>query len=306
MTALAPALVRLAAKSGSNLVESGMSLLLGPWLGQGLLRRAASFQGPGRAAGPRCAISFDVDFRADVVALDSLLDHLAAHSLQASFALVGSWVEEYPDEHRALVRAGHEVLNHTLTHPDNEEIDPDRHFHLLSPDELAGQIRGGHETIRDVLEVSPQGFRAPHFGHQHTEAVYPVLKTLGYTYSSSTLASRSPSWGWPHPAGRGLWELPVTVCPRHPFSSFDTWHLIRKTPSRHKPGDLLRHLEGLITEALAESLPLVFYFDPRDAGRGGKDKGECLQALEMLAGSGLNLTTLGAWVEELKSINDRS
>ncbi len=304
MKSLSAKLIRMAAGSGSNLVESGMSLLLGPWLGQGLVAQAAAHKGPGRAAGPRCAISFDVDFQEDVFALEGLLNHLEAHSIKASFALVGRWVDKYPREHKTLVESGHEIVNHTLTHPDNEELDPDRHFHLLPPDVLAEQIRGGHDLIEKHLGIRPRGFRAPHFGHQHTVAVYPVLRELGYTYSSSTLAPRSPSWGWPHPVGGGLWELPVTVCPRHPFSSFDTWHFIRKQPSRHKAGDLLRHLEGLVEKALAESLPLAFYFDPRDAAKAGSEKGECLKALELLAGSGLNLTTFGDWADELDTLNE--
>ncbi len=298
---LSSTIVRTAARSGSNLIESGASLVLGPWLGRGLRKEAAAYNGPGRGAGSRCAVSFDVDFQEDVAALDRLLNHLAKHSIRASFALVGRWVEKFPEEHRALVAAGQEIVNHTLTHPDNEELDPDRHFHLLGRADLEAQIRGGHELIREHLRVEPAGFRAPHFGHQHTEAVYPALRELGYVYSSSTLASRSCSWGWPHPAGGGLWEMPVTVCPRHPFSSFDTWHFIRKQPSRHQPGDLLRSLEGLVAAALDNPLPLAFYFDPRDAVNQGGKPGECLKALEMLAGSGLNLTTFGAWAAELSA-----
>ena len=296
---LSSAIIKTAAAAGSNLVESGASLVLGPWLGRGLRQEAAAYDGPGRSAGARCAVSFDVDFQEDVLALDRLLNHLAKHSLKASFALVGQWVERFPEEHRALVAAGQEIVNHTLSHPDNEELDPGRHFHLLSQADLEAQIRGGHELIAEHLQVRPTGFRAPHFGHQHTEAVYPVLQELGYAYSSSTLASRSPSWGWPLDAGHGLWEMPVTVCPRHPFSSFDTWHFIRKQPSRHKPGDLLRSLEVLVQAALDNPLPLAFYFDPRDAGRPDGRPGECLQALELLAGSGLNLTTFGGWAADL-------
>ena len=185
---LSATIIKAAGRSGSNLVESGASLLLGPWLSRGLRSLAAAHQGPGRVAGPRCAVSFDVDFREDVLALERLLIHLGALSLKASFAVVGDWVREYPREHLALVEAGHEIVNHTLSHPDNEELDPHRHFHLLPPEVLEEQVRSGHELIAETLGVRPRGFRAPHFGHQHTEAVYPILRDLGYLYSSSTLA----------------------------------------------------------------------------------------------------------------------
>jgi len=291
----------LRAGRGKGLLEGGLSLALGPWLGRGLAKEAACFKGPGRAAGARAAVSFDVDFQADVRALEGLADLLEKLSLKASFACVGEWVARHPEPHRALVRAGHEIINHTLSHPDNEELDPDRHFHLLGPKELKEQVLGGHRLLEDLLEVRPAGFRAPHFGHQHTEAVYPLLTELGYLYSSSTLASRSSSWGWPHPLGQGLWEFPVTVCPRHPFSSFDTWHLVRKRPNRHRPGDLTRLLEEVIRTALEKDLPLAFYLDPRDVmGVDGAASGECRRALELLASASLPLTTLGGWARELE------
>lgn len=276
----------LRAAAGSPWLENGSSLLAGPWLSRGLERAAAAAEGPGRkAAQGRIGLSFDVDFRADVLALEGLAGELDRLDLKASFAVVGYWVREYPWEHRILVGTGHEIVNHTLTHPDNEEIEPHLHFHLLDSAELRRQIVAGHRIIQDRLDLTPAGFRTPHFGHQHTAAVYPILQELGYAYSSSTLASRSPDWGWPLPVGGDLWEVPVTVCPRHPFSSFDTWHFIRKRPSRHRPGDFLAALEGLLERAADGRLPLVFYFDPRDVA----EDGDCRRALEMLAQSDLQV-----------------
>lgn len=284
-------LLKALSRLGSLTLENAASLLLGPWLSQGLWRAASG----GR---PRAVLSFDVDFRADVAALEDLLGELERRSLKASFALVGHWVRTEPGPHRAIAAAGHEILNHTLTHPDNEEIDPERHFHLLSGPELREQVLAAHRLIEDALGVRPSGFRAPHFGHQHTEAVYPVLVELGYRFSSSTLASRSPSFGWPHPAAGGrLWEIPVSVCPRHPFSAFDTWHYRRKRPNRHRPGDFLAQLAGLLRTARSLGLPLNFYFDPRDVVRDGEGRA----ALDLLAASGLAAGSYQDWLNELEA-----
>lgn len=294
-TWLAQKALKAAAASGSILVESGASWLAGPWLNQGLMAGAASFQGPGRALigpGGGAALSFDVDFKEDVAAIGPLLDILARLSLKASFALVGAWVERFPEEHRAIAAAGHEVLNHTMTHPDNEELDPDRHFHQLATADLRDQILGGHRVMEEQLGLEVKGFRAPHFGYQHTEAVYPVLRELGYAYSTSTMASRSPGFGWPVQTGGGLWEIPVTVCPRHPFSCFDTWHYVRKTPSRHQHGDLEADLVAILSLVLEKGLFLSLYLDPRDVAA----KGGCRRALEMIAASGLETAPYRDWL----------
>ena len=293
MAGLASWALRRVTAGRSPLIESAASFLAGPWLHQGLVKGAVEHKLFGRSG--LAALSFDVDYQADVKALDLLLNELDRHSLKASFAVVGQWVKAHTEPHRALVQAGHEVVNHTLSHPDNEELDPNRHFHLLGPEELKAQIMEAHRIIEDILSISPSGFRAPHFGHQHTEAVYPLLRELGYLYSSSTLASRSPSFGWPHQAGQGLLELPVTVCPRHPFSSFDTWHYLRRQPNRHRPGDFLNNLNMLLNLAASGTFPLSFYFDPRDVA----DQGVCRQALVLLAESGLEITTLRGWLEGL-------
>src|SRR5215469_18391684 len=46
-----------------------------------------------------------------------LLEVLARHDVQATFFLIGRYVQRRPDIVRALVNAGHVVGNHTFTHP---------------------------------------------------------------------------------------------------------------------------------------------------------------------------------------------
>src|SRR5436190_14483181 len=46
-----------------------------------------------------------------------LLDVLARHEVRATFFLIGQFVKARPDIARAVVSAGHEIGNHTYTHP---------------------------------------------------------------------------------------------------------------------------------------------------------------------------------------------
>ena len=46
-----------------------------------------------------------------------LLDVLAKHCVQATFFMIGRYVQQRPDIARAVVQAGHVIGNHTFTHP---------------------------------------------------------------------------------------------------------------------------------------------------------------------------------------------
>src|SRR5712672_1796085 len=46
-----------------------------------------------------------------------LLDVLAKHNAKATFFLIGKYVRQRPDITRAILAAGHEIGNHTDSHP---------------------------------------------------------------------------------------------------------------------------------------------------------------------------------------------
>jgi len=46
-----------------------------------------------------------------------LLDVLAKHNVQATFFMIGRYVQQLPDIARAVAQAGHVIGNHTFTHP---------------------------------------------------------------------------------------------------------------------------------------------------------------------------------------------
>lgn len=49
---------------------------------------------------------------------EGLLTALAKHQIKATFFLVGQWVEEHPELTRRIAREGHEIFNHSYSHPD--------------------------------------------------------------------------------------------------------------------------------------------------------------------------------------------
>lgn len=169
-------------------------------------------------------ISFDCDYPRDVEAIPQLLGVLAKYSFKTSFACVGHWIEKYPDEHKMIIDSGHEIMNHTYSHPDNELLNPGRKFKEIPRAEKKEEVQRCHDICRKILHYEPKGCRIPHFKNLFTSEIYGILKELQYDYSSSTTIMNTTCAGMPFKAECGIYEFPLSTCPKHPFTVFDTWH----------------------------------------------------------------------------------
>jgi hypothetical protein len=190
-------------------------------------------------------LSFDCDHPEDVTAFPDLLNILKKYDLKASFACVGYWIEKYADEHQSLLGHGHEIINHTYSHPDNEILNPDRRFTHISFEEKKEEVAKCHDICRKILRYEPIGCRIPHFNRLFTPEIYKILKELGYRYSSSTSLTNTISFGNPFIAKDGVIEFPLSTCPKHPFTVFDTWHSLNSNRLLLK---LLHSTEGQYLE----------------------------------------------------------
>ena len=212
-------------------------------------------------------LSFDCDYEEDIKALPQLIDILDSYKIPASFACIGRWIEAYPEIHKTILDKGHEIINHTYSHPNNEQLDPDRRFNELSWKEKREQIEQCHRVCQKLLNYEPVGFRTPHFDRLFSEKDYPVLSELNYLYSSSTKGIATPENGQPFLTEEGIVEFPLSSCPKHPFSIFDSWH----TTSTRTPGsvhrdsnDFLRWFKRLVDLAIATRSYINVYWDPQD------------------------------------------
>jgi len=212
-------------------------------------------------------LSFDCDYEEDVKALPQILNMLEQYRIPASFACIGRWIEEFPELHRSILDKGHEIINHTYSHPDNEQLDPDRRFNELSWREKRGQIEKCHKVCRELLNYEPVGFRTPHFGRLFSEEDYQILRELNYLYSSSTRAVATPENGQPFLAKEGILEFPLSSCPKHPFTIFDSWHTVSlRTPSsaHRNNADFLKWFKRLVDLAITTRSYINVYWDPQD------------------------------------------
>ena len=209
---------------------------------------------------PVFSLSFDCDFKKDNEAIPNLLEVLASYGLSCDFAAIGRWVEKYSSTYRKILDQGHEIINHTYTHPDNYELSPNKYFTELSTEEKKKEISKCHKVVLDKLEYEMKGYRTPHFGYQWTNDVYSILEELGYLFSSSIIASKAEKFV-PYQIGK-IWEFPISICPQHPMSSLDSFHVVRA--KKHTPEEFLSLFEFMINKAKRENLFINLYFDPQD------------------------------------------
>lgn len=108
------------------------------------------------------ALSFDAAWGNEQT--DTLLDILDKYEVKCTFFLVGDWVDKYPDDVKKIAEKGHDIGNHSDTHP---------YMTKLSTSDMTGQIQSCNEKIKKITGTAPTLFRAP-YGDYNNEVVRSV------------------------------------------------------------------------------------------------------------------------------------
>lgn len=115
----------------------------------------------------KIAISFDAAWGADDT--DDLLRILEKHNVKTTFFLVGDWVKRYPEEVKRIAAAGHEIGNHSDTHP---------HVGKMSKDAIKKEIMAAHQRVKEVTGIDMNLFRPPYGEYNNT--VIEAAEECGY------------------------------------------------------------------------------------------------------------------------------
>ena len=83
---------------------------------------------------------------------DTILDILREYGIKATFFVIGRNAELYPEPLRRAIEEGHEIGNHTYSHP---------HMRKLSLNETEKEILLCQEILCDRFGVKPTVFRPP-------------------------------------------------------------------------------------------------------------------------------------------------
>lgn len=145
------------------------------------------------------AISFDIDTLASIykgyglrrsggytyaefrMGLENLSRFLEPYGIKATLFMVGEDFHQPQNVPyiKAVIAEGHEIANHTLTHPQG--------FRLLSPEAKEAEIAGMEGICQQITGERPVGFRSP--GWNVSDDALPILKQRGYLYDSSVFPS---------------------------------------------------------------------------------------------------------------------
>jgi peptidoglycan-N-acetylglucosamine deacetylase len=118
-----------------------------------------------------------------------LLDVLARHQVHATFFMIGAQVAKRPDIARAVVAAGHEIGNHTQTHPN---------LIFCSPVEVRRQIGDCSRATEDAIGRAVPYFRPPYGGRR------PDVLRAAREAGLSTIMWRASSNDWKLPSAEAI------------------------------------------------------------------------------------------------------
>lgn len=114
-----------------------------------------------------CSLTFDAAW--DDADTDRLIEILDRYNVKATFFMVGSWVEKYPESVKKFADRGHEIMNHSDTHP---------HIDRLSEQKVKEEINSCADKIEAVTGKRPTLFRGPYGEYNNT--VIRAAQELGH------------------------------------------------------------------------------------------------------------------------------
>ncbi len=113
------------------------------------------------------ALTIDAAWEDDKTAF--ILKTLDHYDVKATFFLCGIWVSTYPEDVKAIAAAGHEIGNHSKTHP---------HMNALSAAQIQKEIKTLDDEIEQLTGKRCTLFRAPY--GEYNDTVIRTVREFGY------------------------------------------------------------------------------------------------------------------------------
>lgn len=114
--------------------------------------------------------------------IDKILDTLSKYKVNVTFFLVGDWIDRFPEAVKKIADAGHEIANHSDTHP---------HVNNLTYEKNCEQIKKCADKIEKITGKRSVLYRGPYGEYNNTvikaaeeenhKTIQWSLDTLDYT-----------------------------------------------------------------------------------------------------------------------------
>ena len=115
------------------------------------------------------ALTMNCAWNADDI--DSILETLDRCDVKITFFIVGDWADKYPDVVKKIYEHGHEIGNHSNTHP---------HVNKLSMDSNIEEIRKASEKLNKITGQEINLYRCP-YGEYNNTVISAANKLEYYT-----------------------------------------------------------------------------------------------------------------------------
>lgn len=115
----------------------------------------------------KIAISFDAAWGAED--FHQIIETLERHNVKTTFFMTGEWIEKYPDCVKILVEKGHDLGNHSATHPD---------MTTLTKEQQKEQILRVHNAVKELTGYEMDLFRPP-YGAYNNDVIRTCYE-MGY------------------------------------------------------------------------------------------------------------------------------
>lgn len=134
-----------------------------------------------------------------VVNTHLLLDLMAEYNVRATFFVLGTVAEQFPELVMRISKEGHEVASHGFAH------------HLItqmSPGAFRADLRRSIDVLEEIVQEPILGYRAPQFSLNGSSLwALELMAAAGLHYDSSVFPIRHPRYGIPS-------------APRHPHKIY--------------------------------------------------------------------------------------
>lgn len=138
---------------------------------------------------PEIALTINCAWSADDI--NSILETLDKHNLKITFFMVGEWVGKYQAETKKIFEAGHEIANHSYSHP---------HVSNLSYEANKDEIERCNSLIKKITGVEPTFYRGPYGEYNN------IVISAADDCALKTIQWNIDSLDWQGLTGDQMWE----------------------------------------------------------------------------------------------------